>query len=92
MRKGAEVLLGDGDRNLVDPFDHATSLFNIRAVEECREALRRRGSLDLTRAFDMRLSGHSWEEIAGALGYDINARVLNLLSVRLSRSIRWAVS
>ena len=40
----------------------------------------------------MRLSGHSWEEKAGALGYDINARVLNLLSVRLSRSIRWAVS
>ena len=91
LRKCTEVLLGDGDRNLVDPFDQAASILNVRALDECREALRRQGPGNLAVTFDMRLSGHSWEEIADALGCEVDERGRKLLSVRLSRAIRRVV-
>lgn len=91
LRKGTEVLLGDGDRNLVDPFDHAATLLNSCALDECREALLRKGPANLAATSDMRLSGHSWEEIADTLGCEIDERGRNLLSVQLSRAIRRSV-
>ena len=59
LRKGTEVLLGDSDRKLVDSCDHAASIFNLRALEECRVALRRKGPVGLAATFDMRLGGQS---------------------------------
>jgi hypothetical protein len=92
LRKGTEVLLGDGGRNLIDPFHHAASLSILALCTNVERRYAEKTQRNLAITFDMRLSRHSWEEIAGALGCESAERGLNLLSVRLSRAIRRAAS
>jgi hypothetical protein len=88
LRRGIEILLGDGAERLHDPFDYEAAFQDARTVEQLRGHLRDTGKSDLLAALDMILHGCRWDEIAGALGKDPTEQNVNTLRRRYVRTLR----
>ena len=88
IRRGIEILLGDGAERLQDPFDYEAALQEVRTVEQLRNRLRDGGKGDLLAVMDMVLHGCRWHEIAGALGKQPTEQNVNTLRRRYVRTLR----
>ena len=85
---GLDILLGDGDKSLVDPLDYQSRSDRAHDLDQLRKRLLRVASDDAARILELTLRGFSWEEIARSLGKDATERTLATLWRRHSRVIR----
>jgi hypothetical protein len=88
LRKRMDILLGDGDKGLIDPLNYQSRFDCAHDIDQIRTELQRLVSEQAARTLDMLILGFSWEEIASSFGMDNSGRNLNLLRKKYSRAVR----
>lgn len=91
LRKHLDVLLGDGDKTIVDPVDYQSRMDSAHDVEQIRDRLERLVSKRAAATFQLLVVGHCWKEIALSFGLDESERTLNTLRKRHARAISRAL-
>jgi hypothetical protein len=92
LRRGLDILLGDGDKSIIDPLDYQARFENNLDMIQLRNGVKQMASNHAALILDMVVSGYKWDEIAAFLGMDGHEQTVATLRRRHSRLIRRVVS